>query len=70
MNYAKKVRDLEKIYFNDSKEYENNKIELLDVQKKYEELQSLCKELLNNYDNKNDIEMSIVKIKYHLMDKS
>lgn len=70
MNYAKKVRDLEKIYFKDSKEYESNKAELLNAQRKYEELQSLCKELINTYDNKNDIEMSIVKIKYHLMDKS
>lgn len=70
MNYAKKVRELEKIYFNDSKEHENNKVELLEIQRKYDELQSLCRDLLDNYDDKNDIEMSIVKIKYHLMDKS
>jgi len=70
MNYAKKVRELEKIYFNDSKEHENNKVELLEIQRKYDELQSLCRDLLDNYDDKNDIEMLIVKIKYHLMDKS
>lgn len=70
MNYAKKVRELEKIYFNDSKEHETNKVELLEIQKKYDELQSLCRDLLDNYDNKNDIEMLIVKLKYHLMDKS
>lgn len=70
MNYAKKVRELEKIYFNDSKEYETNKVELLEIQKKYDELQSICRDLINNYDNKNDIEMAIVKMKYHLMDKS
>lgn len=70
MNYAKKVRELEKIYFNDSKEHETNKVELLEIQKKYDELQSISRDLINNYDNKNDIEMAIVKMKYHLMDKS
>ncbi len=68
MNYARKVRELEKIYFNESKENESNKFELVETIKKYEELKTLCKDLLNNYDNKENIEDSVIKIKYHLMD--
>jgi len=67
MNYARKVRELEKIYFNESKENESNKFELIETHKKYEELKTLCKDLLNNYDNKENIEDSVIKIKYHLM---
>jgi|688.fasta_scaffold554762_3 hypothetical protein len=69
MNYAKKVRELEKIYFNDSKEYETNKVELSEISKKYEELRVLCCDLLDLYDGKSEIDNSIIKIKYHLMDK-
>jgi hypothetical protein len=68
MNYARKVRELEKIYFNESKEYESNKFELMETHKKYEKLKTLCKDLLNNYDNKENIDDLIIKIKYHLMD--
>jgi len=69
MNNAKKVREMERIYFIETKEYENNKVELLEISKKYEELRVLCCDLLDLYDGKNEIDSSIVKIKYHLMDK-
>jgi hypothetical protein len=67
MNYARKVRELEKIFFNESKENEHNKNELIEINRKYKELQILCRDLLNNYDNKENIEDIIIKIKYHLM---
>lgn len=69
MNNAKKVREMERIYFIESKENENNKVELSETQKKYEELRVICCDLLDSYDSKMNIENSIIKIKYHLMDK-
>ena len=69
IDLKEKVRELEKIYFNDSKEYETNKVELSEISKKYEELRVLCCDLLDLYDGKSEIDNSIIKIKYHLMDK-
>lgn len=69
MNNAKKVREMERIYFIDTKENEINKAELLETHKKYEELSVLCCDLLDLYDSKSDIDISIIKIKYHLMNK-
>lgn len=69
MNNAKKVREMERIYFIETKEYENNKVELSEISKKYEELRVLCCDLLDLYDGKSEIDGSIIKIKYHLMGK-
>lgn len=67
MNNAKKVREMERIYFNESKENEMNKAELSEMQKRYEELSVLCRDLVDIYDSKENLENSIIKIKYHLM---
>lgn len=69
MNNAKKIREMERIYFYESKDNEINKNELQNTTKKYEELKSLCRDLLDNFDSTSDITESINKIKHHLIHK-
>lgn len=69
MNNAKKVREMERIYFYESKDNEINKSELQDISKKYEALETLCKDLIDSFDSMNDITIPINKIKHHLIHK-
>lgn len=69
MNNAKKVREMERIYFYESKDNEINKNELLNISKKYEDLKDLCRDLVDSFDSANGITDSINKIKHHLIHK-
>lgn len=66
MNNAKKVREMQEIYFIETKEHEKVKKSLDKVSKKYEILEILCKELIDLYDCNSDISKSIHNIKNHI----
>lgn len=69
MNDAKKVSEMQEIYFYESKEHEINKSKLEKLGNKYNELETLCKELVDLYDCNDNIEISVQKIKHHLLYK-
>lgn len=51
MNNARKIREMEKIYFYDTKEMENCSSKLKSITKEYETLKTLCKRLINSNNN-------------------
>lgn len=63
MNDAKKIRELQEIFFEESKDNEMNKNNLKNLSKKYDKLEMLCKELIESFDCRNDISPSINNIK-------
>lgn len=63
MNNAKKVREMQEIYFEESRENEINKNNLQILSKKYDCLEVLCKELIESFDSECDISLQIEKIK-------
>lgn len=63
MNDAKKIRELQEIFFEESKDNEMNKSNLQNLSKKHDKLEMLCKELVESFDCRNDISSSINKIK-------
>ena len=48
MNNARKIREMEKIYFYDTKEMESYSSKLKTITKDYDTLKSLCKLLVNS----------------------
>jgi hypothetical protein len=69
MNDAKKISEMQKIYYFESKENETNKSKLSELTEKYEDLENLCKDLVDMNDSKKDIQVIIQKIKHHLIYK-
>lgn len=66
MNNAKKVREMQEIYFEESRENEMNKNNLKILSKKYDCLEVLCKELIESFDSECNISLQIEKIKEFL----
>lgn len=68
MNDAKKIREIEGLYFYECKENEENKVILFKTQEKYNELRKLCENLLNSKTTDEfDINMNLIE--YHLTQK-
>ena len=65
MNDAKKIREIESLYFTECKENESNKILLNRTQQQYNHLRELCEKLLN-IKTTNDYDIIINAIEYHL----
>lgn len=63
MNNARKVREMQEIYFEESRENEINKNNLQILSKKYDCLEVLCKELIESFDSEQDVCIQIEKIK-------
>ena len=66
MNNAKKVREMQEIYFEESRENEMNKNNLKILSKKYDCLEVLCKELIESFDSECNISLQVEKIKEFL----
>jgi len=65
MNDAKKIRELQEIYFEESKDNEMTKSNLQTLSKKYSKLEIICKELIESFDSKCDVSLVINKLREH-----
>ena len=65
MNDAKKIREIEKLYFFECKENEDNKVLLNKTLQQYSQLKEFCKLLLETKTT-DDFDMAMNYIRYHL----